>query len=243
VRYTVPRCGVPRHSACLMVALALCIGIPAWSQQACAPNHVDVPKERARATANTVANLRSSPGSLKAELSRLLSDARKEIARAKPPSGNSCSRSCNAVGPARITVSVVPNKYLKGYADARKCEESLTRTSRHPLRFGPHHASSEKDLGSWISQVSQGHGKDGATLYQKCGGKCSPRYFIDTTRKGDGLVATMDVVCGPARDKDDDTYTVSSGYRWGCRAVSASTGSFSTASPAEGCPVTATRPG
>ena len=115
-------------------------------------------------------------------------------------------------------MSVVPSKFLSGYADSQKCEELLKQTSSRPLRFGPRRARSEKELTAWLSDVSRGNGQDGALLYEKCSGKCSPRYFMDVAQDGDGLVANLDVVCGPARDKTDNTYAVSSGYRWACRA-------------------------
>src|SRR5262249_12264370 len=154
----------------------VCVCARAWSLAACNPDHVDVPKERASATAGSVANLRDAPGSLKAELSRLLSDAREDVTQATPR-GKTCSQSCTAVGRPRITLSVIPNKFLKNYGDAEKCAQRLTQTSLQPLKFGPHRAKSEKELGEWISEVSQGNGKDGKLLYQKCSGKCSPRYF------------------------------------------------------------------
>ena len=208
------RCALAIKS--LIAALGLCVCTQAWPLSACDRDYVDVPKERVSATAASVANLRGAPGSLKAELSRLLSDAREDVAQATPRAGKTCSQSCTPVGRPRITLSVIPNKYLKSYGDEEKCAQRLTQTSLHPLKFGPRRSKSEKELGEWISEVSQGNGKDGKLLYQKCGGKCSPRYFIDATQDGNELVASISVVCGPARDKDDNTYTVSSGYRWGC---------------------------
>ncbi|HTS51695.1 MAG TPA: hypothetical protein VMH26_00315 [Burkholderiales bacterium] len=53
-------------------------------------------------------------------------------------------------------------------------------------------------------------------LYQKCGGSCSPRYFMDVFQDADRFVATLEVVCGHARDKADNSYAVTSGYRWAC---------------------------
>jgi len=205
----------------LMAALTLCVCADGWSQSICDPDHVDVPKERASATADSMANLRGTPGSLKAELSRLLNDAKDGATRATPPTGESCPQSCTVVGPPRVTVAVTPNKLLKNYKNAEKCAQHLTQTSHQPLRFGPRRFKSESELGQWIAEVSRGRGKDGALLYQKCNGKCSPRYFIDAAREGNGLEASMSVVCGPARDKDDNTYTVLSGYRWGCHAANA----------------------
>lgn len=202
-----------------LAVLVSCFAVPVWAQQRCAPNHIDVPKERASATASSGANLRQSPESLRAQLSRLLGNAREQVAEAKPPSGTACSPSCRVVGqPARIVVSVVPNKFLRDYADAQKCEKLLKQTSSRPLRFGPHRAQSEKELTAWLSDVSRGNGQDGALLYEKCSGKCSPRYFMDVTQNHSGFVANLDVVCGPARDKADNTYAISSGYRWACRA-------------------------
>ena len=115
-------------------------------------------------------------------------------------------------------MSLVPNKFLSDYADEQKCEELLKETSVHPLRFGPRRTRSEKELGTWLSDISQGRGDEGTVLYRKCTGKCSPRYLLDMAGDGDGFVANLDVVCGPARDRTDNTYAVASGYRWACRA-------------------------
>jgi len=202
----------------LLAMLILWAAVPAWSQQRCAPNHIDVPKERASATASSGANFRKSPESVRAQLSRLLGNARDQVAEARPPARNACSPGCRVVGrSAHIVVSVVPKKFLRGYADAQKCEALLRQTSSRPLRFGPHRARSETELTAWLSDVSRGNGQDGALLYDKCSGKCSPRYSMDVTQDGDGFVANLDVVCGPARDKTDNTYAVSSAYRWACQ--------------------------
>lgn len=84
-----------------LALLVLCVAIPAWSQQRCAPEHIDVAKERASATANSGANLRKSPESLRAQLSRLLGNARERVTEAKPPTGKACSASCRVVGKTR----------------------------------------------------------------------------------------------------------------------------------------------
>jgi hypothetical protein len=39
---------------------------------------------------------------------------------------------------------------------------------------------------------------------------------MDAFQDADHFVATLDVVCGHARDKADNSYTVGSGYRWVC---------------------------
>jgi hypothetical protein len=203
----------------LFALLAVLASAPVWPQQRCAPDHVDVIQDHVSATADPGQNLRKSPGSLRAEVSRLGKKVLDEAATSSSPNGNACSPSCSVVeGSAHALFSIVPNKVLNGYADERKCEELLKQTTSHPLKFS-HSARSEKELGVWLSDVSKGRREDGAALYNKCGGRCSPRYFADVVQDGSGFTVNLDVVCGPARDKEDNTYGVSSGYRWACRAT------------------------
>jgi hypothetical protein len=202
----------------LATAFMLCIAIPAGSQQRCAPLHVDVAKDKGTASASSSANLLKSADSIGAQISGLLGEAQKQLGKAKPPDGKACSANCALVKqPALITLSVVPSAFLKKYADAEKCEGLLKQTSSRPIKFGPHRARSEKELTAWLSDVSRGKGRDGTALYAKCDGRCSPRYFMDVARDGDGFVANLEVVCGPARDKTDNSYDISSGYRWACQ--------------------------
>ena len=202
----------------LLAVLMLCVAIPAWSQQRCAASHVDVPKDRGVASASSGANLRKSPDSLGVQVARFLREAEEQLAKAKPPNGQGCSTGCTQVGkPPLVTLSVVPTTFLRKYADADKCDALLKQTSTDPLKFGPHRAPSEKELTAWLSDVSRGKGRDGAALYDKCDGRCSPRYFMDVSRDGAGFVANLEVVCGPARDKTNNTYNISSGYRWACQ--------------------------
>jgi hypothetical protein len=198
-----------------VAALALCAGVSGWCQEPCTPDHVDLPKEQTSATAKSLANIVKSPGSLRVELAGLLRKAREQVTKAKPP-GKACSSACGVAGPTRIHLSIVPQKLLASYADFRKCEERLRQTSNQPLRFGPRHARSADELAAWLSDLSQGRGRDGAALYRECDGRCSPRYSAQVVQDGDGLIATLEVVCGHARDRDDNTYIISSGYRWAC---------------------------
>jgi hypothetical protein len=201
----------------LLAALALCSAVSAWSQETCVPAHVDQPKNEASASAKSLANLLKSPGSLRAEVAGLLNTARENLAQAQPP-GNACSHLCRVGPPTGILLSVVPQKFLTTYADSSRCEERLRQTSDQPLRFGPRRARSADEFAAWLSDLAQGRGPDGAVLYRACDGTCSPRYSAMVVPDRDGLVATVDVVCGPARDKADNTYIVSSVYRWACVA-------------------------
>jgi hypothetical protein len=201
----------------LAAVLALGTATAAWSQEVCTPDHVDLPKEQAMGSASLLSNIAKSSGSLRAGLSRLLGNAREQLAQAKP-TGKACSPACRVGTPAHIVFNVTPNKLLGSYADFDKCEKLLKQTSARPLKFGPHRARTVDELASWLSDVSQGDGPDGAVLYQQCGGKCSPRYSMDVVQDADRLVATLEVVCGHARDKKDNSYIIASGYRWACEA-------------------------
>lgn len=201
----------------LIAVLVLSVGASAWAEESCTPDHVDLPKKQASASAKSLANLVKSAGSVRAEVAGLLRNAREEVAEAKPPHA-ACSHLCRVAQPTRILLSIVPQRFLASYADLHKCEERLRQTSNQPLRFGPRRARSEDELATWLSDLSQGRGRDGAVLYEQCDGKCSPRYSAEVVQDGDRLVATVDVVCGPARDREDNTYSISSGYRWACVA-------------------------
>jgi len=198
-------------------ALSVCPWVAAWSQL-CTPDHADMPKEQARATADFLPNLFRSPGSLRGELARLLTNAREQLAQARPP-GDACSSPCRAAGPTHVLLGIVPSKFHSSYPDFERCEEQLVQTTAQPLRFGPHHAQQANELAAWLVDTTQGRGQDGAVLYQKCSGRCSLSYFMDAAQDGDGFVATLEVVCGHARDKSDNTYIVSSGYRWACSTI------------------------
>lgn len=196
----------------------MCWAVSGWSQAPCAPEHVDLPRMQAAATAKSLANILRSQGSVRAEIAGQLRDASKGATQAKPPA-DACSHLCRVGQRAQILLTIAPQKVLTEYADASICEERLRQTSNQPLRFGPHHARSTDELAAWFSDVSLGRGQDGQALYKQCQGSCSPRYSARITPEGEGFVATLDVVCGPARDRDDNMYSVSTGYRWACIAA------------------------
>lgn len=201
----------------LILALVSYGAVSAWSQEPCTPTHVDLPRTQASATAKSLANILKAQGSVRAEVTGQLRNARNDAALVRPPE-EACSRQCRVGEPPQILLTITPLKFLDTYADANKCQQRLRQTSNQPLRFGPRHARSTDELAAWISDLTQGRGPDGKVLYNQCDGSCSPRYSARVTQDGDGLVATLDVVCGPARDRDDNMYSVASAYRWSCVA-------------------------
>jgi len=197
-----------------VAVLALCnAGIV--RSQVCTPDHIEQPKEYTVAAANIALNLLRAPNSLRAKSVKLLEEAKNSLSKAKP-TRIECANGCRASGSPSIILVAVPNRFLTSYSDFKKCEDHLAETSLQPLRFGPHQADSTEELSDWLSEVSQGNGKDGALLYRECDGICSPRYSMEVVQQAGGLIATLTIVCGHARDKNDNTYTVSSRYRWTC---------------------------
>lgn len=201
--------------ALILLALARSAESSAPTQRTCSPAYVDEPKGRTVATANPVLNVMGVRGSLRAESLRLLREAHESLVKAIPAS-SACPAGCRIAGTARVVLSAVPNKLLTSYDDFQKCANHMLQTSSRPLRFGPHRARSAGDLNSWLSEVSQGNGKDGSALYRQCDGLCSPRYSMEVVQEGGEFVASLDVVCGHARDTNDNMYTVSTRYRWAC---------------------------
>ena len=91
----------------LVVALAFCSAISALSQEPCTPAHVDLPRTQATATAKSLANLLKSQGSVRAEVTGQLRDARQGATQAKPP-GDACSHLCRVGQPAQILLTIAP---------------------------------------------------------------------------------------------------------------------------------------
>ena len=69
-------------------------------------------------------------------------------------------------------------------------------------------SSSSAEFASLFNEFSQGKGKEGKELYRKCPGSCSPQYDnnLEIDRGSNAMKVTASVVCGHARDKDDNTF-------------------------------------
>lgn len=191
----------------------------AYGEDSCAKAYKDVPGKTSLGTASTWANLRGADGSLKAESKKLLDQATKERATIKPPA-DACPTGCEVAPNPLLIFSSVPNKLLKDYSDSATCEKLAAQTKTAPFRYDAKSFSSLDDLNAWFSDFSQGKGKDGNDLYEKCPGSCSPQYTNIIDLKGARFILTAQAVCGGARDKDDNQYRLSVAYRYQCKAKS-----------------------
>src|SRR5262249_37068618 len=132
---------------------------------------------------------------------------------AKPPQAF-CPQGCKLNEKPSIILSSTPQKFLSDYSDAAKCNKYFEQTKSSPLLFDQLNFPTLDAFADWFTSFSQGSGKEGKVLYQKCDGACSPQSKT-VIAKGGGTYNTKNfIVCGPARDKSDNNYTVSVAYRW-----------------------------
>jgi|GEM_PF-1875902 len=170
------------------------------------------PIESVTASAGVFANLRNSKGSAKFETARMVTGALNELKKraADPVLGKA--------NEALIILKSSPNKLLSDGSDKEFCAQAEKLTLTTPIRYPDRKFSSANELNSWISDIQQGSGKDGKDLYKQCLKSCSPKvtYIISEDGKDGALRATAEVVCGAARDKDENMYKISYGITGLC---------------------------
>lgn len=204
----------------VLLATTLLVAIFAASpsladEKKCADAYKDVELVRTLATASTWANLRGSAGSLKSESKRLLNDAFTRAANTQAPA-DSCPADCTAKTHPQVIFETKPNKTLSNYSDRAACLQRLATTTRTPIQYLNRRFATLDELSAWFADFSQGSGDDGADLYSKCEGSCSPQYRCEIERDGSAYKLNAHVICGEARDKDDNQFVLTSTYRWVC---------------------------
>lgn len=170
-------------------------------------NPNETPLASRTATAGLWDNLRQNPGSIRVETRLLLEEA--VAARSKHPPGSS------------IAFSSVPAKFKTDYGEKADCEAMLEKTTKEPIVYADRQFADLEQLSEWFAELSQGKGDDGKDLYRRCPGSCSPQYrsVISVPEAGSGAPyrITASIVCGHARDKDDNKYQLGAALRWGCQ--------------------------
>ncbi len=154
------------------------------------------PIQRVTASAGVISNMRNSENSIKFKSNQLLTDAFTKT---------------NEL----IIFTSVPTTFLEGEKDDNNvsCDTRFTETQSSPLVYIKNDFKNKDDLINWISNFSQGDGKEGNDLYKKCSGDCSPQYSYKITRNTAGNFSlTASVICGKARNKSDDLYELTITY-------------------------------
>lgn len=162
-------------------------------------------------------NFRNKPGSVRFESYALLQQARAGLKGLVPPV-DLCPSQCRLAPTPLIVFASIPRKYKHDYADKQHCQAHLTRTRQTPLFYKGRAFTSLEAIGAWLGDFTQGKGVDGQDLYRRCDASCSPQYTYLITTTATGYLLDAQVVCGHARDKDDNTYDLASRVRWYCVA-------------------------
>jgi hypothetical protein len=110
----------------------------------------------------------------------------------------------------------VPNERLVEYSEREQCEKLLEESERNPLRYDHREFETPENAKKWYRDLTQGNGKDGKDLYNRCPGRCSPSYSSIVSFKGDQLSVSTSAICGHARNKDDDQYRMKTALKWVC---------------------------
>jgi hypothetical protein len=167
--------------------------------------------------AGWLANVRGTNDSLKVQTGKLLEEAKNNLSTAKRPN-NLCNNDCFLIESPKIVFNSTPRKFLSNYKDLSLCASLEAETTAKPLLYPDKKFDSLESFHNWFSDFSQGSGTDGKDLYNKCGGQCSPQYksILSFSNDDSRIRATVEVICGHARDKSDDTYLLSYAYLWTC---------------------------
>jgi hypothetical protein len=194
--------------------LTLLTVAPSRAEVPCTPLNTDIPVRSTLASAGFFANLANAKNSINYQMDQLLKQAWQEastVESAKP----GCAQSCGEPVVALIFNSA-PNATLQGYEDSSTCTTLYEATRTQPIVYADRTFDSEADAKDWYEDLTQGDGDDGEDLYKRCPGNCSPSYSSVSVKKADRLVVTTSIICGHARDKDDDQYRLSAALRWIC---------------------------
>lgn len=189
--------------------------ITAHSDDTCTPASQDQGIEKKEATASSWANVRNAEGSIRFESQRLLKKALDDLTAAKAPA-QICGEACRPEPAPQLLFTSVPKSFLKDYSEAQTCAGFLKTTTAKPFVYSNRTFASADELTSWFSDFSQGSGVDGKDLYERCPGACSPQYTCIVHKEGETFKLNAEVICGHARDKDENAYKLATSYRWSC---------------------------
>ena len=196
------------------IVCALACVADALAQTPCTPLQEDISIRSTLASAGFFDNVRNSDDSIRYQMDQLLSQSESkasEMAGQRSPCGSSCSSPLVAV-----VFSSRPNMTLREYEDSASCQKLLETTRQHPIVYSNRTFDAQNEAEEWYNDLTQGDGMDGEDLYNRCPGRCSPNYTSVIYRNGGKYFITTSIICGHARDKDDNHYRLTSSLRWIC---------------------------
>jgi hypothetical protein len=180
---------------------------------------------RVTASAGIFANFWGSEGSVSYE-SRHAFDRIETLVSPLKNYENICPQKCRARSAPSIYFRSTPLVVLGSYPDYAHCEKLYEQTSAHPLVYEVAGVDSLDSIARWIEKFSRGKGADGKDLYSRCDASCSPRYrYLITKQAAPDATYSLEaeVVCGHARDQEDNNYDLEYGLRWTCELTGGGT--------------------
>jgi len=190
---------------------------PLDTETACAATPRETPLDEKISSAGIMYNLAEHPKSIRAVAAKLLAAA---LDSAAASSTAACVAGCAPAKSPEIVYRVSPVAFLPAANQQALCLTLERDTTQQPLTFPTQEFKSVEALNVWVMEFSQGRGVEGNKLYEQCGGNCSPRYTFLIAQGTDGLRLDTSVVCGLARDRASDDYTVSTALRNRCEVDS-----------------------
>lgn len=174
----------------------------------------ELPVRATLASAGFFANLRKADHSINVQMDSLLHEAKAAATRIttgpKP-----CMRACKEPIIAVLFESS-PHTSLVDYDESSVCQGLYQATSIRPIVYTGRLFATDNEAKEWYKDLTQGDGPDGEDLYQRCPGRCSPAYSSTIYQNQSHYVVTTSIVCGHARDKDDNQYRLRAALRWIC---------------------------
>lgn len=158
-------------------------------------------------------NFADHPESIRAVAARLLKRA---LDTPAAPQAAACGDKCEPRAPLQVVYRVEPTVFLAPERQQALCLKLEQSTAADPLAFPNKEFKSVDELNAWIMDFSQGRGVEGKQLYAQCGANCSPRYTFLIAPVGGSLRVQSRVLCGRARDRASDQYSVSTALRASC---------------------------
>ena len=184
--------------------------------QNCSAIQKTIVKDSVTASASTFANLRNRKGSVRYETHRIFTEAKERGAAASKPT-SLCPEGCSINSLPMMQFSSVPKSFKQDYGEYGECQTYLEETRVHPLTYNKELELEQEDLEKWLGDFSQGSGPEGKDLYNRCPGSCSPQYSYDIHVLEEKLDVVAHVICGHARDKNENEYVINSHVFWYCK--------------------------
>lgn len=202
------------HVVVLLLSLSYTSYLSVATPRNCSPLNTDIPVRSTLASAGFFANLSHASNSISFLMDKLITESENK-AKEIVSSETGCSRSCpNAL--TAVVFTSLPNKTLPDHDDAVTCAKLYQTTQQNPIQYQNRTFDTQEEAEDWYNDLTQGDGSDGEDLYTRCPGACSPAYSSVTYKQNGRFTVSTSIVCGHARDKDDNQYRLTASVRWIC---------------------------